>query len=68
MMTTFDDGIHLTDKFWDCECQENYIHPCTEEKCPVCGAEEAIAFLPEIQRAEIISQIEAAEKAAGRID
>ena len=39
MMTTFDDGIQLTDKFWDCECLENYIHPCTEEKCPVCWAE-----------------------------
>lgn len=39
MITTFDDGIQLTDKFWDCECQENYIHPCTEKKCTVCGAE-----------------------------
>ena len=39
-----------------------------EDICPVCGAEESIAFLPEEQRAEIITQIEAAEKAAGRID
>ena len=38
------------------------------EICPVCGAEEAIAFLPEEQRAEIIKTIETAERAAGRID
>jgi uncharacterized Zn finger protein (UPF0148 family) len=39
-----------------------------EDICPVCGAEEAVAFLPEEQKAEIITQIEAAERAAGRID
>lgn len=39
-----------------------------EDICPVCGAEESIAFLPEEQRTELITQIEAAEKAAGRID
>ena len=38
------------------------------EICPVCGAEEAIAFLPEEQRAEIITQIETVERAAGRVD
>ena len=38
------------------------------EICPVCGAEESIAFLPEEQRTEIITQIEAAERAAGRIE
>jgi uncharacterized Zn finger protein (UPF0148 family) len=38
-----------------------------EDICPVCGAEEAVAFLPEEQKAEIITQIEAAERAAGRI-
>lgn len=39
MITTFDDGIQLTDKFWDCECEKDYIHPCREDKCPICGAE-----------------------------
>ena len=39
-----------------------------EDICPVCGAEESIAFLPEDKRAEIIKTIEAAERAAGRID
>ena len=38
------------------------------ELCPVCGAKEAIAFLPEDKRADIIKTIEAAERTAGRID
>lgn len=39
MITTFGDGLQLTDKFWDCECEENYIHPYSEDTCPICGAE-----------------------------
>lgn len=38
------------------------------EICPVCGAEESIAFLSEKQREEIITKIEAAERTAGQID
>lgn len=26
-----------TDNFWDCECEENYIHFKTETKCNKCG-------------------------------
>ncbi len=27
-----------TSLFWDCECEENYVHPVTEDKCPGCNA------------------------------
>lgn len=23
--------------YWDCECEENYIHPKGEQRCAVCG-------------------------------
>lgn len=26
--------------YWDCECEEEYIHPKTEKECPICGAEK----------------------------
>ena len=26
-----------TELFWDCECDEHYIHPKTETKCYICG-------------------------------
>jgi len=28
----------LDARYWDCECEENYIHPRTQAKCEVCGA------------------------------
>ena len=29
---------HETDiNYWDCECQENYIHSKSKELCPICG-------------------------------
>ena len=56
------------------KCGRNYTAPPAisrsdnkTEICPLCGAEESIAFLPEDKRAEIITQIEAAERAAGQI-
>ena len=27
-----------TEYFWDCECEENYIHPKSVLVCPRCGA------------------------------
>ena len=32
------DMFYTTPLFWDCECEENYIHSCTEETCLACGA------------------------------
>lgn len=29
--------IVTTPDFWDCECEENFIHPVYEESCPKCG-------------------------------
>lgn len=28
------------DMYWDCNCDENYIHPKAEETCTVCGAHQ----------------------------
>ena len=28
----------LNPNFWDCECDEHYIHPGKYKKCPKCGA------------------------------
>lgn len=29
--------ITLTQAFWDCECDTNYIHPCYIEHCELCS-------------------------------
>ena len=31
-------GAETTERYWDCECKENYIHPKTQTECSVCGA------------------------------
>ena len=28
----------LTGRFWDCECEADYIHPKSVSACPRCGA------------------------------
>ena len=33
------DDIELTDKYWDCECEKDYIHLRLQESCPICKAE-----------------------------
>jgi len=33
------DDIQLTDEYWDCECEKDYIHLRLQESCPVCKAE-----------------------------
>ncbi len=30
--------IKTTPQFWDCECQTNYIHPSSQDRCAACGA------------------------------
>lgn len=30
-------GAETTERYWDCECKNNYIHPKTQTVCPVCG-------------------------------
>ena len=33
------DVFFTTPLFWDCECEYDYVHPCTEQLCPVCKTE-----------------------------
>jgi len=33
-------GCMTTPAFWDCACQENYIHPRNESWCSRCGAKQ----------------------------
>lgn len=30
--------VKTTEKYWDCECKDNFIHPKTQNKCNICGA------------------------------
>jgi len=30
--------VRTTEKYWDCECEHNFIHPKTQSKCSICGA------------------------------
>ena len=30
-------GFYTTSLFWDCECEERYIHPFHLRECPACG-------------------------------
>ncbi len=32
--------IALNCHFWDCECQDDYIHPMTQTICGICGCEQ----------------------------
>jgi hypothetical protein len=32
--------LTLACDYWDCDCEENYIHPMTEKHCPLCGSDE----------------------------
>ena len=34
------DDIELTDEYWDCECEKDFIHLRSQESCPVCKAEQ----------------------------
>ncbi len=30
-------GFYTTSLFWDCECEDRYIHPLYRSECPACG-------------------------------
>ena len=32
--------IILTNQYWDCECERNFIHPVEIVMCPVCGSDK----------------------------
>lgn len=29
--------VKTTEKYWDCECEDNFVHPKTQKTCPICG-------------------------------
>ena len=33
-------GIMLALDYWDCECEDDYIHPNSVKACGVCGSEQ----------------------------
>ncbi len=35
---TGNDDIQTTEKYWDCECEHNFIHSKTQTMCHICGA------------------------------
>ncbi|MBN2115427.1 MAG: hypothetical protein JW730_02590 [Anaerolineales bacterium] len=32
------DTFYTSSLFWDCECEEHYIHPVYQDQCLLCGA------------------------------
>ena len=44
-----------TEYFWDCECEEHYIHPKTDEKCSICNHEHH--EMPDARTIEVIKML-----------
>ncbi len=45
-----------TEQYWDCECDEDYIHHAGQVECPKCGA---VSFeSPDAHVNEVIEQLE----------
>jgi len=32
--------FETTDDYWDCDCEDNYIHPIEQKYCPICDSHE----------------------------
>ncbi len=47
-----DQAIITTPLFWDCECDDRYIHPRTQSSCALCGA--SIIDAPDARVNEVI--------------
>lgn len=47
----FDKAPLLNPDFWDCECDEHYIHTATQEACPICDARRD--EMPDSRQSEI---------------
>lgn len=43
--------VETTEKYWDCECEKNFIHPKTQTICNICGA------IAEEQPGSIINEV-----------
>ena len=40
MLERISKDVVLTDEYWDCECDDNYIHPVSQLRCDICGADQ----------------------------
>mgnify|MGYP000975431580 CR=1 FL=1 len=50
-------SLHLAHKFWDCSCEENFIHLKTDAlKCPVCDSREEDC--PDSRVNEVVEMLE----------
>lgn len=45
---------YTNSNFWDCDCENNYIHSVNETECPLCGKDKFVA--PDSIQAEIDNQ------------
>ena len=45
-------GFFTTSLFWDCECEQRYIHDLTENECLACGVRRLDA--PDARAIEVI--------------
>ena len=50
-------GAWLTEDYWDCECDEKYIHGKTEASCSRCGMNELEDGMPDSHVLEVIKYI-----------
>jgi len=46
--------IETTEKYWDCECEDNYIHPKSQKACFKCNT--IAAGQPDSRVEEVLSQ------------
>jgi len=47
-------GILTTNKYWDCECNKNFIHPKSQKMCYECGAH--VEDQPDSRISEVLSE------------
>lgn len=52
-LTIFADGVVLNLEFWDCECDDHYIRPLSEDTCPHCGSKQE--EMPSSREREVIA-------------
>lgn len=54
-----------TSEYWDCNCEENYIHPSSQpEECPLCGYSREDGCDSHIEEVEYFLNINIRKKSA----
>lgn len=51
-------GTWLTEAYWDCECEKDYIHPKTEKSCGDCGMDELEDGMPDSHVHEVAKYVD----------